>query len=150
MAGASRAARSTDRDSHGRWFWRLVGPLKSSHSFLVDRKSSTERSRQSETNAESPKSTATTIKGRQATSLVGDIAAAPIEPAMMHHREEYCMCAQSAHPLVCFTIPASGASFSDARFHRQWRASRERRLMNGALSRRVSAQRESKNASKNG
>jgi hypothetical protein len=24
MAGASRAARSTDRDSHGRWLWRLV------------------------------------------------------------------------------------------------------------------------------
>src|SRR5215216_1559213 len=30
MAGASRAARSTDRDGHGRWLWRLVrwiGPV---------------------------------------------------------------------------------------------------------------------------
>jgi hypothetical protein len=27
MAGASRAARSTDRDSHGRWLWRLVSLL---------------------------------------------------------------------------------------------------------------------------
>jgi hypothetical protein len=27
VAGASRAARSTDRDSHGRWLWRLVRPL---------------------------------------------------------------------------------------------------------------------------
>ena len=27
MAGASRAARSTDRDSHGRWLWRLVSPV---------------------------------------------------------------------------------------------------------------------------
>src|SRR5829696_3937072 len=27
MAGAPRAARSTRRDRHGRWLWRLVGPL---------------------------------------------------------------------------------------------------------------------------
>ena len=27
MAGATRAARSTRRDGHGRWLWRLVRPL---------------------------------------------------------------------------------------------------------------------------
>jgi hypothetical protein len=33
MAGASRAARSTDRHSHGRWLWRLV------RRFLLERES---------------------------------------------------------------------------------------------------------------
>src|ERR1041384_5797465 len=44
VAGASRAARSTDRDSHGRWLWRLVrpfgsvGPTMIRHDLLFDQR----------------------------------------------------------------------------------------------------------------